>query len=229
MMTILGISGLPGSGKDTTADWLINNMRFNGDRSLKYHTIDRISIAKPLRELVYSTFNLDRGRMGDREYESQPIPTLNGSTVKRALQQVGKACTDIYDTVWVDTALKDLNPKRTLNGRELNQLVIVTDVRRPCEMSRIKELGGRCLYILSDRPAPSDGRDMGHESESHHQYLLDNADYYLYNYRPTVEEHYQYLTDRLSWSHLKYCTIFEYLESISIDIEVFSMLYRGKP
>lgn len=158
---MIGLSGMPNAGKDTTADYLIREYGYR-----------KLSLASPIRELLYTTFDLDKGLMNDRRYESTPLPELGGKTIKVALQALGKACTDIYDQVWVNATFK---------GLDLTQRWVIADVRRPCEMQKIKEVGGVCLYIHSNRPIPGDGRDMNHESESYHDYLRDGADYDLYN------------------------------------------------
>ncbi|WOL31358.1 hypothetical protein [Microcoleus phage My-WqHQDG] len=172
-MTMIGLCGLPNCGKDTTANFLIQEYGYS-----------RLSMAQPIREVVYKVFNLEASLMGDREYESVPLRELGGKTVKVTLQQMGKACTDIYNPVWVDNTFK---------GLDLSKRWVVSDVRRPCEIEQIQAVGGVCIYIHSNRPIPNDGRDMSHESESYHDYLRTHADYHVLNDYESVGEYLEYL------------------------------------
>ena len=174
-LPIIGISGLPNSGKDTAADYLVANYSYT-----------KLSMAHRIRETVYDIFDLDTALMNDRTYESTPLPELGGKTVKVALQQLGKCCTDINSLVWVNAAFRHL---------DLTVPWVVADVRRPPEMDAIHKVGGICIYIHSNRPLPVDGRDMNHESESYHFYLMEHADYDLYN-NDTLDWYYKSL-DRL--------------------------------
>jgi hypothetical protein len=168
---IVGFSGLPNAGKDEAALYLIESYGYK-----------RLSVAAPIRELVYTTFKLDHTRMGNREYESAPLPELGGHTVKVALQVVGAAFTGIYDAVWVNASF---------GAADTQAALVVSDVRRPCEANRIHSLGGVCVYIHSNRPLPSDGRPMNHESESYHNYLQVHADYHILNTGSLLEYHQQ--------------------------------------
>jgi hypothetical protein len=173
MPVMIGLCGLPNCGKDTTANFLIQECGYS-----------KLSMAQPIREMVYKVFNLEASLIGDREYESVPLPELGGKTVKVVLQQVGKVCTDIYNPVWVDNTFRGLN---------LRERWVVSDVRRPCEMDHIQAVGGVCIYIHSNRPIPDDGRDMAHESESYHDYLRTHADHHLLNDYGSVEGYLEHL------------------------------------
>lgn len=166
----IGFSGPPNGGKDEAANYLVQNYG--------YH---RLSMASPIRELVYKYFKLDHTLMGNRGYESIPLPELGGHTVKVALQLIGTAFTDIYDEVWVNASLSNIDYP-----------IVCSDIRRPCEVQRIHSLGGVLVYIHSNRPLPSDGRPMQHESESHHEYLRVHANYHILN-TGTLEQYHQEL------------------------------------
>lgn len=172
-LPIIGFSGLPNCGKDTSANYLV--------RTYKY---SKLSFAQPIRENVYKVFHLDTSLMNDRHYESQPLPQLGGKTVKMVLQLYNRLCTDVYDGVWVDNTFRDL---------DLTQRWVIADVRKPLEVQQIKASGGIHIYIHSNRPIPDDGRDMAHESESYHDYLRTHADYHLLNDYPDVDSYLRYL------------------------------------
>lgn len=176
-LPIIGLSGLPNCGKDTTANFLIRTYRYS-----------KLSMAQPIRETVYKVFNLDTNLMNDRQYESRPLVELGGKTVKVVLQMFN-FCNDIYDGVWADN---------TFRGLDLSQRWVIADVRRPVEVERIKAVGGITIYIHSNRPIPHDGRDMNHESESYHDYLRTHADYHLLNDYATEDQYLQYLSQELT-------------------------------
>jgi len=177
-MHIIGLSGLPNAGKDTAADYLVHTYGYI-----------KLSMAHPIRELVYTLYMLDKELMNNRYYESQPLSELSGKTIKKVLQTMGRTCTEIHDAVWVNSVLSDLDPE---------QPYVISDVRRPCEIDTIKAMGGVGIYINSNQPLPSDGRDMAHESETHHEYLENSATYYINN-RSTIQDYYKKIDNVLSW------------------------------
>lgn len=114
---ILGISGLSGSGKDTTADLLVKN-----------HGFVKVSLADPLKRICRDVFNFtDEQLWGPSEKRNEIDERYNRGTItlrsreegvpdevypqylspRYALQQLGTEWgRNCYDNVWIDYALR---------------------------------------------------------------------------------------------------------------------------
>lgn len=62
-MLVMALSGFKSSGKDTVADHLINNYGFK-----------RVSFADPLKDLVASSFKIERSWLDNPEYKEKHLP-----------------------------------------------------------------------------------------------------------------------------------------------------------
>jgi hypothetical protein len=141
--TIIGISGLIGSGKDTVADYLTN-----------VHGFRRISFAGVLKDACAVIFGWDRELLEGRTKESRRwreevdpwwaeklnMPTL---TPRWVLQYMG---TDVlrnhfHDNIWVHAV-----EHRMLSTQDN---IVISDVRFPNEIAAIKQAGG--LVIRTHR------------------------------------------------------------------------------
>lgn len=137
---VVGICGFAGSGKDTTADYLVNFCHFR-----------RESFANTLKDAVSSVFGWDRimleGRTKEaREWREQvdpwwaarlDMPTL---TPRWVLQYWGtEVCRkSFHDDIWIASLENKLR-----NSRDH---VVISDCRFPNEISSIRRAGGRIVW-----------------------------------------------------------------------------------
>lgn len=125
---IIGIAGYKGSGKDTAGSVLVEKYGW-----------DKMSFAKPIKELVGNTFKLDLEMLegttpANRELREQMLPGVFNYTSRELLQIIGTGLRDIvHQDVWVNIVLERYK-------RQDNHIVI-TDVRFPNEVKMINDNG----------------------------------------------------------------------------------------
>ncbi len=140
---IIGLVGFKGCGKDTVANYLIEN---SGE------TWTRESFASSLKDSLASVFQWNRSMLeGDTEESREWRETVDewwanklgmpDFTPRIALQVCG---TDLWrnkfhDDIWL------LSLERKLTTAKHN--VIITDTRFPNEIKLIKELGGKIVRV----------------------------------------------------------------------------------
>lgn len=138
---LVSVSGLIGSGKDTIADFLVQD-----------HGFVRMSFAAALKDVVATVFGWDRELLEGRSEESRNwreqidpwwatrlgIPHL---TPRWVLQQWGTEVLrrNFHDDIWV-AALE----RRLLTA---SASVVITDARFPNELSVVRNNGGKNLLV----------------------------------------------------------------------------------
>lgn len=138
---IVGLVGLIGSGKDTAADFLVNQFNFK-----------RESFAGHLKDIVSIVFNWDRelleGRTASsRQWREQADPWWSnrlGFTVtpRWVLQYWG---TDVlrnhfHNDIWIAS----LEKKLSVNTRD----IVITDCRFPNEIAVLKKLNAKICRVI---------------------------------------------------------------------------------
>lgn len=149
--TIIGFTGLAGSGKSECAHRLI-----------AHHGFVRGKFAGALKEMMRALLRY-RGadaatieRMVEGDLKEVPSPLLNGRTSRHAMQTLGtewgRDC--ICPELWVDTEM---------DARAAATNLVFDDVRFPNEAAAIKRAGG--LVVSIKRPGAGVGA-AGHSSEN---------------------------------------------------------------
>ena len=138
---IIGICGFAGSGKDTTADYLVNFCHFR-----------RESFANTLKDAVSAVFGWDRVMLEGRTKEAREwreqidtwwaerlgMPTL---TPRWVLQYWGtEVCRRAFhDDIWIASLENKLH-----NSKDH---VVISDCRFPNEIQSIKDAGGMIVWV----------------------------------------------------------------------------------
>ena len=139
-MTIIGICGFQSAGKDTLAEYLINNYGFV-----------KLSYAGALKDIISIIFGWDRVKLEgiskeDREWREHidewwatqlGMPQL---TPRYVLQYFG---TDLFRTYWH----KDIWVKVVENQLTKYKNIVITDCRFPNEIDLIKKYNGHIIHI----------------------------------------------------------------------------------
>ena len=141
MNKLIALTGLKGSGKDTTADYIIKN----------YHNWEKDSFAGTLKDAVSAIFGWDRKMLAgetpsDREIREQVDEYWSKKlgydvTPRNMLQRFG---TDIlrcnlHKSIWVDSL------ERKIINSDKN--IIITDCRFKNEIDMIRNIGGTVIRI----------------------------------------------------------------------------------
>ena len=165
---VIGMIGKAGSGKDTVGDYIC-----------KLHGFVKMALADPLKAAVKEMFVLDDFTVYDREAREQPLPDFPEWTARKLFQFIG---TDLMRKYFDDALWVKLLNKRIKNTR--HSCIMVTDVRFPNELEKIREFGDEngyhVAFIQVIRPGYS-GKDVGianHESEMHDlegDYIIMNS------------------------------------------------------
>lgn len=144
---IVGLVGLIGSGKDSAADYLVNQ-----------HAWRRDSFAAPLKDAVADVFGWDREMLEGRTKESREWREQADAwwsqrlgrelTPRLVLQLWGtEVCRQgFHSDIWVASLQNRIRKSR--------DNVVITDCRFPNEITAIQEAGGR-VFRIKRGPDPS--------------------------------------------------------------------------
>jgi hypothetical protein len=153
-VTLLGLTGYAGSGKDTLAAEIIRH----------HPEFRRVAFADKLRDLAMrlnpalptQPLADTVGRLGWEDAKNRD------DYVRQYLQRLGVACRDVLgEDVWVNAALPPVtafDPYFTYGGPD----IVVTDVRFPNEAVAVKDRGGLVIRIEREGVGPVNG----HTSET---------------------------------------------------------------
>jgi hypothetical protein len=190
---IIGISGQAGSGKDTCADFIVEDYQYV-----------KISLADPLKRICQDVFDFsDKQLWGPSQYRNEPdkryprgfiekIPQY--LTCRYALQQLGTDWgRDCYDNIWIDYAIRTANiiekayiAKAPVYYNQQMGLVqescaevcfyrgvVIPDVRFRNEIDAIHKANGKVFRVV--RPgAGLEGEAAAHKSEAEMRDMPDS-------------------------------------------------------
>lgn len=171
---LIGLKGLAGSGKDTVANYLIENHKFT-----------KIAFADPLKNIlsIITGWPLEMIQ-GDspesRKFRETVVHPDFGMTCRKMLQMIG---TELFRNqfnkdIWLKIA------KRTIINCPGNK-VVISDVRFPNEAEMIQELGGYIFNI--ERPNEELLEVPSHSSEQ----LFSVTNEIIVKNNTTIEDLYQ--------------------------------------
>lgn len=137
-MIIIGISGKKGSGKDTFASLLANELL--GKLGLK---VTLKAFADNLKKCCAIISNQHEWNFYSQDCKNKKAGFLS-MTNRELMQKFGDLTRQIDPDIWIKLAL-DINNVNT-------DVLIITDVRFKNEAKAIKDKGGILIKIESDRP-----------------------------------------------------------------------------
>jgi hypothetical protein len=145
MSKIIGVAGQIANGKDTTADYIYDQLISSGETKWQ-----RRSFAVNVKKVFCDIFLKTPEYVEEWKRKSE-IPEDLDCTVRSGLQMIGDGFRKIKSTIWIDLAFRDDDDK------------IISDVRYINELERIKSLGG--LTILVVRPDMINDDPNGSEAQ----------------------------------------------------------------
>lgn len=141
MGALVGLCGDIDAGKDTAAKRLIHE-----------HGFRPVSLAKPLKEAVYSVLRLASDQVewrhvdGTAKDKAEPIPDLGGACGRDFLEGVGtEGFRGVYDPLWLQIVTRLVQP-----GLEGGLRFVVSDVRFLNEIDMVRSLGGEVWHVVRD-------------------------------------------------------------------------------
>lgn len=149
-MKIIGITGLARSGKDTLADYLVND-----------HGFIKLSFAAPIRAFVADITGFPLSAMEDGPEKELPLDWLDGQTPRHLMQTVGTEWgrNMIDRDLWIKVVEQKIRQAR----REGATGVVVSDVRFDNEADFIHDWHGGAVVKVERRGAVKVG---AHASEN---------------------------------------------------------------
>ena len=155
-MTLIGLTGPAGAGKDTVAATLAREYDFV-----------RMSFASPIKDALVSMFGLDRAVFSGAAKEA-PIDWL-GKSPRQLMQTLGTEWGRglVRDDVWIRHAERRLAYHLAISGR-----IVITDVRFDNEAAWLRRRGGHVWHVVrTDR-----ARVNPHTSEAGVQFDAEAGD-----------------------------------------------------
>ena len=139
LSSFIAISGVSGAGKDTVAQFLIDELGY-----------ERLAIADPIKEHVGDIFGLTKRQLwGD--LRNEVIDEL-GVSPRKIYQDFGRFCREIDAGIWLRALLSRV---RELIGE--GRRVVCTDVRTHKEFEAVRSAGASLWHITrSGAGAPGD-------------------------------------------------------------------------
>ena len=146
MRNIIALTGLKGSGKDTTADYIIKN----------YENWEKDSFAGTLKDAVSVIFGWDRKMLAGETPEDRIIRETPDEywtsklgfevTPRNILQKFGTDClrNHFHPDIWVNSLEKKI--------RNSDKNIIITDCRFKNEIDTLKNLGATFIRIEWNKP-----------------------------------------------------------------------------
>lgn len=141
MKKIIAITGLKGSGKDTTADYIIKN----------YDNWEKDSFAGTLKDATSAIFGWDRKMLAGETPEDREIRETRDDywseklgfevTPRIVLQKLGTDClrSHFHQNIWVDSLERKI--------RNTDKNVIITDCRFKNEIDMLRNLGATIIRV----------------------------------------------------------------------------------
>lgn len=197
---LIGLNGKLKAGKDTTFE-VISDL---------YPFAERISFAEKLKQSAANSLGMSRELMDELKTHENIHITIAGTTgltsllpsilageaakwsmtMREFLQRYGtEGHREIFgESFWVDMALPaDLDHS--------DRLLVVTDMRFPNEIDRVKELGGICVKVKRD----VESKFSSHASEQNVDHLMD----YTLDNTKDIDHLYQEVDKMIKWIKTK--------------------------
>jgi len=164
-MTLIGICGKKGVGKDTIADYLVQRHEFHKD-----------AFAGPLKKACSEIFGIPLSHFYDEKIKEEVDPFWEKSP-RCLMQEVG---TDLFRNHYDPNILLHSMEKRLDEYEKDNKNICVCDVRFPNEALCLLQRGGTLIYI--DRPSTKAAHEEDqHASETSVEYVRTMATIVLNN------------------------------------------------
>lgn len=134
---LLGLMGKKRSGKDTIADYLVNNYNFF-----------KLGYADKLKRTVIDLWDLSEWQVYTQEGK-ESLDVRYGLTSREMQQKLGDAVREIFPNTWIYHLIKKMNELKR-NPLLKAENFVISDVRRINEFNTIKEHKGIIIKIIRE-------------------------------------------------------------------------------
>ncbi len=146
MKTVLLVNGLPRAGKDTFADFLVENYGFT-----------KMSFADEMKNIICRTLGITREQLD--YYKNNNIDLyVNGIKIlnfRELIQNFAEAMKPVFGiSVWADIIYKKIDKSK-------NKKIVISDFRFLCEYQNSRDFDIKTILIKDDRELPL----IGHASD----------------------------------------------------------------
>lgn len=169
MVKVIAFVGFKSSGKDTSADFLVENYGF-----------EKFAFADKLKDITATLFSWDRDLLDGRSVESRQWREqidpwwarqlgMASFTPRLALQLIGTEAMRVgfHDNIWILSVMGELQRRNV-------QRATLTDCRFPNEIALIKQMGGIVVRIRRG-PEPA---WYGAAEKANEKYNSSSSSYY---------------------------------------------------
>jgi len=177
-MKLIALTGLPRSGKDTVAAWLI-----------AHHGFTKMAFADPLKKAAAILLDRTEDEANGINFDREAIMPEWGFSMRWFLQRFGTECmrNQIDPDFWLKRM--DLELLSWAGVQAAMAKIVITDCRFPNEAATVRNRGGKIVEIRRPGLVASD-----HVSDS--MTFLEPDDYVIYNHGTLTELYGQ--ADRLA-------------------------------
>jgi hypothetical protein len=141
---IIGLAGKAQVGKDTVADYLVENFRF-----------EKFAFATALKQFCLNLYCLSSSQLNTPEGKST-LDKHYGKTPRELLQKTGEALRGVYPNIWVDQI-----ERKIYNHHR----VVISDVRYKNEAEFVKNNKGILIRLVREDFCIG-GKEAQHISEN---------------------------------------------------------------
>lgn len=136
--TIIGLTGVAGSGKSTVAAFL---HEFEGFRIIKFAAALKEGLSQMMRTVGMNEADIYRAIEGDMK--EKPLDAFGGHTPRHAMQTLGTEWgrNQMGQDFWVNMV------RTAIDNTPAGSKIVIDDVRFENEAALIRELGGKVFMI----------------------------------------------------------------------------------
>jgi len=197
-MRIIAFAGPKGAGKDSAARYLLAR-----NPLLKTTLFRQFNFAETLKLMVELGFGFTQQELNDPALKEVVVDRWPFKCPRDILQNFANLCRTMYaPDIWV----RAWERKVKMFGNEKN-CIIVTDLRHPEEITKLRELGAKIIYVYNAKVEEKrkEGIASGDplwtdSSESFAEHIRSIADYELYNDGESYET--LYANTQIAITHL---------------------------
>lgn len=165
-MRLVGILGRKRVGKDTTADYLVDNYDFI-----------KIALAQPAKDACKITFNLSDYEVNEGKdiyndkWEKTPREILVWYATGIFRKEINNFLPNSKEDHWINLAINKYN---TIKNKDEKTKIVISDVRFQNEIDVIHQNGGIIIKIVNDKVIKDKNED--HIDDLNGDFVIINHD-----------------------------------------------------